>query len=124
MDINISGFSPLTLQEIQKHETHLKNKMSNRHLFFVRFIFVEIIFKDSAKFCTWLVEKVFKKEMNKSMIFTAFQKSEYTLTPAIVNGKPAEKCPQMSFAARGNYKDITLTRNSNKPLCHSVQSPP
>ena len=62
--------------------------------------------------------------MNQSMIFTAIQKSENTLTPAIVNGKPAEKCPQMSFAARENYKDITLTRNSNKPLCESVQSPP
>lgn len=93
----------------------LKNKMSNKRLFFSSFIFIQIIFKDSAKLCTWLAEKVFKKEMNKSMIFPAFQKSEYTLKPAIVNGKPAEKCPQMSFAARENYKDISLTRNSNKP---------
>ena len=103
----------------------LKNKMRNKHFFFFSYIFVQIIFKDSVKLCTWLADfKVFKKEMNESMIFMASENNEYTLTPATVNGKPAEKCPQMSFAVRENYKDITLTRNSNKPLCQSVQSPP
>lgn len=85
----------------------LKNKMSNKH----------------SNYFFDLLKKYLKKKWTVDD-FHGLSEQEFTLTRAIVNSKPAEKYPQMSFAARENYKEITFTSNSNKTLRQSVQSPP